>query len=178
MANFLGLGSLLGISRHDRAIDLLPVATEELETSTDKRLRKLRYCVRANHANYAVISSKTLPSGNLLGLVRCSNNWVALLIEQRMISCYFLGATPERLAAIYERHSANEEKWKDSPGEVTDDWRAFLGKPECVMSDYQCKSDRAGINGPLSTSSKTGLWALGTTGRPWPDTFFLRARGR
>ena len=68
MANFIG--SLLGISSTTRAVDLAQVETEELETSTDKRLRKLRYCVRANHANYAVISSKPLPSGNLLGIVR------------------------------------------------------------------------------------------------------------
>lgn len=77
MANFLALGSLLGIWRDRPAIDLPPVETQDLETSTDKRLRKLRHCVRANHANHAVISSKPLPSGNLLGLVRYEINCTA-----------------------------------------------------------------------------------------------------
>jgi hypothetical protein len=45
-----------------------------------------------------------------------------------------LGATPERLASIYEKHSVDEEKWRDSPSEVTvDDWEPFLGRAEYVV---------------------------------------------
>jgi hypothetical protein len=83
MANFLGLRSLLGILGDGSATNLPPVATEELESSTDRRLRKLRYYVRANHANYAIISSKTLASGalqapNLLDLVRLTKSCMCL----------------------------------------------------------------------------------------------------
>jgi hypothetical protein len=53
-----------------------------------------------------------------------------------------LGAEPERLAGIYERRSANEEKWTPSPGEITDDWRVFLGRPEYQRAFIDFFEDR------------------------------------
>jgi hypothetical protein len=64
------------------------------------------------------------------------------LTIQRLMSCYFLGATPERLAAIYEQHSASEEKWIQSPGEITDDWPEFLGRPEYQRAFIDFFEDR------------------------------------
>jgi hypothetical protein len=53
-----------------------------------------------------------------------------------------LGATPERLAEVYERHADSEEKWRESPGEITDDWRVFLGRPEYQRAFIDFFEDR------------------------------------
>lgn len=50
-------------------------------------------------------------------------------------SAYLLGSTNEHLDDIYDREAKDLEGWKDAPGEVTGDWRDYLGKREYVHSN-------------------------------------------
>jgi len=46
-------------------------------------------------------------------------------------SAYILGATSEHLKKIYTSESEENEAWKPSPAEISeDDWKDFLGRKE------------------------------------------------
>ncbi|KAF1986266.1 hypothetical protein K402DRAFT_333141 [Aulographum hederae CBS 113979] len=102
-----------------QVIVLEKVEVKDVETTGEKRGRKLRQLVKAGRGNWAVCEG-----GN--GVV------------QMLCSSYTLGATAERLTEVYERvveekgkEFGEEPGWKDSPGEITfDDWRDYLGRRE------------------------------------------------
>lgn len=99
------------------AIDISPVKVHDVETSTDKRDRRLKHLLKLNHANFSILWNH----------LRFHNHTPHLLG-----SAYLLNGTADHLTEIYE-HAVNEghESWQDSPGEIAlHDYRDFLGKRE------------------------------------------------
>jgi len=107
----------LGRTSTAGAIDIASVEVHDVETSTDKRDRRLKHLLKLNHANFSILWNN----------LRFHNHTPHLLG-----SAYLLGGSADHLTDIYE-HAAHEghEEWKDSPGEIAlHDYRDFLGKRE------------------------------------------------
>jgi len=99
------------------AIDIPPVEVHDVETSTDKRDRRLKHLLKLNHSNFSILWNHN----------RFHNHTPHILG-----SAYLLGASADHLTDIYE-HAGSEghEPWQDSPGEIAlHDYRDFLGKRE------------------------------------------------
>lgn len=99
------------------AIDIPPVEVHDVETSTEKRDRRLKHLLKLNHANFSILWNH----------LRFHNHTPHILG-----SAYLLGSSADHLTDIYE-HAASEghEGWQDSPGEIAlHDYRDFLGKRE------------------------------------------------
>lgn len=100
-------------------IQIPSVEIHDVETSTDKRDRRLKHLLKLNHANFSILWNQN----------RFHNHTPHILG-----SAYLLDGSADHLTAIYE-HAVSEghEGWKDSPGEIAlHDYRDFLGK-----RDYQ-----------------------------------------
>ena len=98
-------------------IDIPSVEIHDVETSPDKRDRRLKHLLKLNHANFSILWNN----------LRFHNHTPHLLG-----SAYFLNCSADHLTSIYE-HAADEghEGWQDSPGEIAlHDYRDFLGKRE------------------------------------------------
>jgi len=101
-----------------RTIPLPSVQIHEIETSSDRRARRLKHLIKANHANFSIIHNN----------LRFHNHMPHILG-----SAYLLGGTNEHLNDIYDKEAKELEGWKDAPGEVTGgDWRDYLGRREYV----------------------------------------------
>ncbi|KAK5946813.1 hypothetical protein PMZ80_000957 [Knufia obscura] len=116
---FSGGGPKFGFGRTSTAgaIDIPSVEVHDVETSTDKRDRRLKHLLKLNHANFSILWNN----------LRFHNHTPHLLG-----SAYLLDGSADHLTDIYE-HAAKEghEDWKDSPGEIAlHDYRDFLGKRE------------------------------------------------
>jgi hypothetical protein len=108
------LNSIFGSS--SRPIDLKAVPVHSIETSTDRRARRLKHLIKANHANHAVLYHNLEFDNHLSHILG---------------SAYVLGATPEHLNDIYDNETKELEPWRDAPAEISlHDWRVFLGKRE------------------------------------------------
>lgn len=93
------------------SLEALPV--HDIEADQDRSARSLKYLLKANHVNYAVVYKE-------LHL----NNYNA----QNLSTAYLLGADEDHLNDIYNEHIKELEPWKPSPAEVIDeDWVDFLG---------------------------------------------------
>jgi len=102
-----------------QAIGIPAVKVYDVETSPDKRDRRLKHLLKLNHANFSILWNHH----------RFHNHTPHLLG-----SAYILGGTADHLNAVYE-HAVSEghEGWVDSPSEIAlHDYRDFLGK-----RDYQ-----------------------------------------
>ena len=64
-------------------------------------------------------------------------------MPQILASAYLMGSDEEHLESIYEEESKSLEKWKDSPGEVSEhDWRDYLGdRRSVIVPDYPGRRD-------------------------------------
>lgn len=98
-------------------IDIPPVKVYDVETSTDKRDRRLKHLLKLNHTNFSILWNN----------LRFHNH-----TPHHLGSAYLLGGTADHLTDVYEDASKDEnEPWKDSPGEIAlHDYRDFLGKRE------------------------------------------------
>lgn len=99
------------------SIDVPPTTTYNVETSSDKRDRRLKHLLKLNHANFSILYHH----------LRFHNHTPHILG-----SAYILGCDADHLTEIYER-AAHEghEPWVDAPGEIAlHDYRDFLGKRE------------------------------------------------
>lgn len=99
------------------AIDIPPVKIHDVETSLDKRDRRLKHLLKLNHANFSILWNH----------LHFHNH-----TPHHLGSAYILGSNADHLTAIYE-HASSEghEGWEDSPGEIAlHDYRDFLGKRE------------------------------------------------
>ncbi|RMZ83145.1 hypothetical protein DV738_g1384, partial [Chaetothyriales sp. CBS 135597] len=111
--SYIGLGKTQGV-------DIPPVQVHDVETSTDKRDRRLKHLLKLNHANFAI----------LFNHLRFHNH-----IPHILGSAYILGGSADHLTAVYEDTANGDhlEPWTDSPGEIAlHDYREYLGK-----RDYQ-----------------------------------------
>ena len=101
------------------AINIPPIQVHDVETSTDKRDRRLKHLLKLNHANFSILWNQ----------MRFHNHTPHILG-----SAYLLGGTADHLTDVYE-HAGKEgnEPWEDSPGEIAlHDYRDYLSK-----RDYQ-----------------------------------------
>ncbi|EHK17472.1 uncharacterized protein TRIVIDRAFT_57344 [Trichoderma virens Gv29-8] len=99
-----------------KAIVLPSVEIHHIETHADRRARCLKYLLKANHANYAILWND----------LRFDNHNVHILS-----SAYLLGANENQLHDIYNNEIKDLVPWEPSPSEVIDeDWRDFLGDKE------------------------------------------------
>lgn len=116
---FSGSVPKFGFSRSSTAsaIDIPPVEVHDVETSTEKRDRRLKHLLKLNHATFAILWNH----------LRFHNH-----TPHHLGSSYLLGASADQLTAIYENAaSSGNEPWEDSPGEIAlHDHRDFLGKRE------------------------------------------------
>lgn len=107
-----GAGLLAGTSP-GKKLNIPSVEIHDVEALPDRRSRRLKHLLRANHINYSVLYHNLQFDNHLPHILS---------------SAYLLGATSEQLNAIYEKDIAPLEPWTPSPAEVTqDDWRDFLG---------------------------------------------------
>lgn len=100
-----------------KAINITKVQVHDVETSTDKRDRRLKHLLKLNHANFSILYNQ-----------RRFHNHTPHILG----STYILGGSADHLTEIYE-HAAKEghEHWEDSTGEIAfHDYRDFLGKRE------------------------------------------------
>ena len=106
-----GKGSTTG------GIDIDSVTVHDVETSLEKRDRRLKHLLKLNHSNYSILWNK----------MRFHNHTPHILG-----SAYLLGGSADHLTEIYE-HAGKEgnEPWEDAPGEIAlHDYRDFLSKRE------------------------------------------------
>lgn len=106
-----------GRTRSAGSIDIPSVRVYDVETSTEKRDRRLKHLLKLNHANFSILWNH-----------RRFHNHTPHILG----SAYLLGGSADHLTEIYE-HAAHEghEGWEDSPGEIAlHDYRDFLGKRE------------------------------------------------
>ncbi|KAG6051093.1 hypothetical protein E4U17_006301 [Claviceps sp. LM77 group G4] len=109
------LSYIIGGGGRVQAIPVPPVEVHHVETDPDRRARSLKHLLKANHVNYALVSSQ----------LRYDNQNAQILS-----SAYLLGATPNQLHDIYETQVSESklEAWTPSPAELMDsDWVDFLG---------------------------------------------------
>ncbi|ODM15120.1 hypothetical protein SI65_09359 [Aspergillus cristatus] len=93
-----------------------PPKIYELENAPEKPTRALKYLIKLNHANHAILFHE-----------RKSHNHIPHLLS----SAWVQGADADELHRLYETECLVMEPWVDSPGEVSlDDWRDFLGRRE------------------------------------------------
>lgn len=98
-------------------IEIPSVAIHDVETSAEKRDRRLKHLLKLNHSNYSILWNRN----------RFHNHTPHILG-----SAYILGGSADHLTEVYE-HEGKEgsEPWEDSPGEIAlHDHRDFLGKRE------------------------------------------------
>ena len=110
LLSYVGLGA--------KGINIASVEIHDVETSTDKRGRRLKHLLKLNHATYSILYNH----------LRFHNHSPHLLG-----SAYLLGGSADHLNAIYEDIVAHDklDPWVDSPGEIAlHDYRDFLGKKE------------------------------------------------
>ena len=97
------------------AIKISAVPVHDIETSTDKRARRLKHLLKLNHTNHAI----------LFHYLQFHNH-----TPHHLGSAYLLNGSADHLNAIYE-DAKDLDPWVDSPGEIAlHDWRDFLGKRE------------------------------------------------
>ncbi|KAK0640409.1 Questin oxidase [Lasiodiplodia hormozganensis] len=91
-----------------------PVYT--VEEIPEKRARTVKHLLQANHSIFSVIYHNLEFHNHLPHILG---------------SAYILGSTDEHLNEVYEVETETLEKWRDSPGEVTEsNWRDFFGQRE------------------------------------------------
>ncbi|KAJ5548739.1 hypothetical protein N7513_005973 [Penicillium frequentans] len=106
------LRSFLPFSREKKVIDIPPVQTHDIE-APEKPARALKYLLKLNHANYAILYNH-----------RAFHNHAPHLLS----GAFLQGADADDLTRVYETESKLLDAWEDSPAEVTDeDWRSHLG---------------------------------------------------
>ncbi|KAJ5930631.1 hypothetical protein N7466_006124, partial [Penicillium verhagenii] len=109
------LRSFLPFPKEKKVINLPPVKTHDIE-APEKPARALKYLLKLNHANYAILYNH-----------RKFHNHAPHLLG----GAFLQGADADDLSRIYESESKLLEAWQDSPAEVTDeDWRSHLGRRE------------------------------------------------
>ncbi|CAI4216381.1 unnamed protein product [Parascedosporium putredinis] len=97
----------------DQVFDLSPPETHNIETNPDRRARRLKHLIKANHANYSILYHD----------LRFHNHNAYILT-----SAYLLGANEDQLRTLYEKQIGELEPWSESPCEITeDDWVEYLG---------------------------------------------------
>ncbi|PFH55522.1 hypothetical protein XA68_18119 [Ophiocordyceps unilateralis] len=107
------LGRLVGSQQKPQAVSLPPVEVHQIETNPDRRARRLKHLLKANHVNYSMVFNNTL-------FINHSPHLLS--------TAYLLGASVEELHALYEAEIRHLEPWTPSPAEIVDlDWRDFLG---------------------------------------------------
>ena len=107
----------LGRANSANAINIPSVEVHDVETSTDKRDRRLKHLLKLNHANFSILWNH----------LRFHNHTPHLLG-----SAYLMNGSADHLTEIYE-HAVTEghESWQDSPSEIAlHDYRDFLSKRE------------------------------------------------
>ncbi|KAI9819484.1 MAG: hypothetical protein M1827_006932 [Pycnora praestabilis] len=124
---------LFGGRNNPSNLDILSVKIHEIETSPEKRARKLKHLIRLNHANHSLVYHN----------LQFHNHMPHILG-----SAYILGASTNHLDAIYERESHELETWHDSPGEISrHDWRDYLGDPRYQRAFVDFYEDELVLNG-------------------------------
>ncbi|KAJ5632903.1 hypothetical protein N7490_009242 [Penicillium lividum] len=109
------LRSFLPFPRGKKVIDIPPVKIHDIE-APEKHARALKYLLKLNHANYAILYNH-----------RKFHNHAPHLLG----AAFLLGADADDLNRLYESESKLLDAWEDSPAEVTDeDWRNYLGHKE------------------------------------------------
>jgi hypothetical protein len=102
-----------GSPRALQSISIPSVEIYEVETMPDKRPRTLKHLLKANHANFAILSNK-LQFYNHMPHILCS--------------AYLLGANTDQLHHIYDVEAKELDAWSDSPAQIADDdWKLYLG---------------------------------------------------
>lgn len=97
----------------DQVFDLSPPETHNIETNPDRRARRLKHLIKANHANYSILYHD----------LRFHNHNAYILT-----SAYLLGANEDQLRTLYEKQIGELEPWSESPCEIIeDDWVEYLG---------------------------------------------------
>lgn len=106
-----------GRSSNIGGIEIPSVTVHDVETSTEKRDRRLKHLLKLNHSNFSILWNK-----------RRFHNHTPHLLG----SAYLLGGSADHLTEAYEyENKEGNEPWEDSPGEIAlHDHRDFLGKRE------------------------------------------------
>lgn len=106
-----------GRSSNVGRIEIPSVTVHDVETSAEKRDRRLKHLLKLNHANHSILWNE-----------RRFHNHTPHVLG----SAYLLGGSADHLTETYENENKEgNEPWEDSPGEVAlHDYRDFLSKRE------------------------------------------------
>ncbi|KAK5078730.1 hypothetical protein LTS08_004064 [Lithohypha guttulata] len=98
-------------------VNVPSVEVHDVETSLEKRDRRLKHLLKLNHANFSILYNHN----------RFHNHTPHILG-----SAYILGGSADHLTEIYEHVShSGHEPWQDSPSEIAlHDYRDFLARKE------------------------------------------------
>ncbi|KAJ5902728.1 hypothetical protein N7495_003256 [Penicillium taxi] len=102
-----------------KPIDIPSVKIHDLESVEEKPAKRLKYLLKLNHANYAILYND-----------RKFHNHAPHLIS----AAFLQGASADDLTRIFDNESQILSEWEDPPAEVADDWRDFLGRREYQKS--------------------------------------------
>lgn len=118
-----------------------PPKIHDIENAPEKPTRALKYLIKLNHANHAILfherkSHNHIPHvspSSQTSMLHDNYNVDGKLTCQLLSSAWIQGADADELHRLYETECLVMEPWVDSPGEVSlDDWRDFLGRREYV----------------------------------------------